>query len=187
MLFASEDLPVARLRLLGMFALVSLVLVLSGTTSAQGQVPFPWGTFVGQDGKTHKYPQWDQVKLDQTAMLAKAKGELTFSTGTTVTEATLKVYTVNPATGMWSQTPALELTATPTGTLNKITGPIDVPNSMNMVKKWAIEWGEDLVNAPPSTIPYNANVKVVVTVKTTSGGTQTTKDYAADLVTATER
>ena len=172
-----------KFHLVATFAITLFILATAGLGECHAQTAFPWTTFKGTDGKTYSYPRWGLIVADNKAYLSRADGELTLPTPTIVTEATIKVYFMG-ANGMWSNTPTIKLTATPAGTLNKITGPTPVGTD-GKAQKWAFTWGDNIVSG--NAVPPNVMAKVVVTVKSTSGGIELSTDYGPDSTVTTER
>jgi hypothetical protein len=162
---------------------VAVLALTAGTASAQAAGTFSWKTYVGINGNPVEYPQWalDPGGTGKT-YLAVAFARYFLATGVVLDEAKLNVYETGAVPGSWAATPKLTVTT------NQIPNPVDVPNTMGMVKEWSIGFG--WADGPPPTKLFTngQSVKLEIVIKTTQGGVQSTSVLGTTyVVTATPR
>lgn len=154
----------------------ALIVLLAAASRNQVQGQFKWEQYADKNNKLQFYPHWVEFKADGTAYIDDAVGKMTLTTGTTLDEATVKIYRPTGVPGGFSPTPSITLTAgNPGAPPNTIAGPNNIAG-VPMQKSWTITWGDNILAA--QVVPTGETVKVEVTVKTTSGGKQTTSVLA---------
>ncbi|MBX9625345.1 MAG: hypothetical protein K2X82_16180 [Gemmataceae bacterium] len=152
---------------------VGLLALLVAASSGDAQGQWTWKKYTGKDSKMYFYPQWGEFKADGTAYLETAVGEMKLDKGTTLDEATVKVYKSTGIMGGFEPNPSITLTAlNPGAAPNTISGPENI-GGQPQLKNWTVNWGDNVV-VGTQVVPTGTTVTVEVTIKTTTGGVQTT-------------